>query len=268
MGRRRARAHLVGAAPAGEPRWIALGIALADLAEQPGDEESAMGARVNAVLLDVDGTLIDDNLLHVLAWRRAFERLGLEIDATALVHAMGMGGDRLVPAILGPDVDEATAELARDRHAAEYVSEGLIEHSRVLPGAIELLSALRAQGVRTALASSASAEELAHYLLLLGGEDVVDALVTKEDVPATKPAPHVFAVALERLGKPERALVVGDTVYDVAAAAGLGLPCVCVLTGGIERHVLAHAGAAAVYDSAAAVLEDLDRLLSAPALAA
>ncbi len=227
-----------------------------------------MGSRVNAVLLDVDGTLIDDNLLHVLAWSRAFQRLGLQIDATTILHAIGMGGDRLVPAVLGAGVDEATAELARDRHAAEYVAEGLIQHCQVLPGAVQLLSALRARGVRTALASSARGEEVEHYLRLLGGEDMVDAVVAKEDVPATKPCPHVFAVALERLGKPENALVVGDTVYDVAAGAKLGLRCVCVLTGGIERQVLEGAGAAAVYDSPAAVLEDLDRLLSAPALAA
>lgn len=216
---------------------------------------------VDAVLLDVDGTLVDNNFLHVLAWRRAFEALGREIDGSTLLHAIGMGGDRLVPAVLGA-VDEATAELARDRHSYEYVAEGLIEHSRALPGAVELLRLLRARGVRTALASSAKALELAHYLTLLGGDDVADARVTAEDVPATKPCPHIFALALARLGKPRSPLVVGDTAYDVAAAHDLGLPCVCVLTGGIERTLLEEAGAAAVYGSAAEIVDDLDRVLS------
>jgi HAD superfamily hydrolase (TIGR01509 family) len=221
-----------------------------------------------AVLLDVDGTLIDDNLLHVLAWSRAFRRLGHEIDASAILHAIGMGGDRLVPAILGEGVDDETAERARALHAEEYVDKGLIERSEVLPGARELLGALRARGVRTALASSARGDELARYLVMLGGESVVDAVVKKDDVPETKPAPHIFAAALDRLGKADRAVVVGDTAYDVAAARELGLPCLCVLTGGIARRVLEDAGAAAIYESVAEIahrgLEHVERASAAP----
>lgn len=215
----------------------------------------------DAVLLDVDGTLIDSNLLHVLAWSRAFRRLGREIEANAILHAIGMGGDRLVPAILG-EVDEATAERARDAHKDEYVTRRLIQHAEALPGAVDLLVALRARGVRMALASSANADELDHYLGLLGGRDRFDAIVKRDDVPVTKPAPHIFSVALDRLGRPRRALVLGDTVYDVIAARELLLPCVCLLTGGIERHVLAEAGAAAIYEGPAAVAADLDRVLA------
>jgi HAD superfamily hydrolase (TIGR01509 family) len=214
-----------------------------------------------AVLLDVDGTLVDDNLLHVLAWTRAFRRLGRAVDASAVLHALGMGGDRLVPAILG-EVDDATAERARSLHAEEYVHKGLIEHAEALPGAVELLQVLRARGVATALASSARAEELARYLPLLGGAAGVDAIVTAQDVPTTKPAPHLFAVALSRLGDPARAIVVGDTVYDVEAAGKLGLPCVCLLTGGIARGTLLAAGAAAIYDDPHALAQDLDRALA------
>ncbi len=217
---------------------------------------------VDAALLDVDGTLVDNNLLHVLAWRRAFQRVGREVPAVEILHAVGMGGDRLVPAILGDTVDDATADLARDLHAEEYVASGLIHHSKVLPGAVQLLAALRKRGVRTALATSAKTEELAHYLVLLGGDDVADVLVTKEDVPATKPSPHIFARALERLGNPASAVVFGDTVYDVAAAGELGLPCVCVRSGGIEEENLETAGAAAIYDSAAEIVSDLDRVLT------
>jgi len=171
-----------------------------------------------------------------------------------------MGGDRLVPAILGDASGEV--EEAQRLHAEEYRSAGLIRHAVALPGAADLLAALRRRGVSTALASSASAAELEPYLKLLGGADSVDVIVTREDVPETKPAPHLFAVALERLGRP-RAMVVGDTVYDVAAARELGLPCVGVLTGGIERRVLLEAGAAAVYEGVAALGGDLDHALAA-----
>ncbi|MFT3772952.1 MAG: HAD family hydrolase [Minicystis sp.] len=213
----------------------------------------------NAALIDVDGTLIDDNLLHVLAWSRAFRRIGREIETSAILHAIGMGGDRLVPAILG-EVDDATAERARGFHAEEYLEKDLISHSEPLPGAADLLVSLRARGVRTALASSAKKEELDRYRKLLGGAEV-DAVVTKEDVPTTKPAPHIFAVGLSRLGHPARAVVIGDTVYDIMAARELGLPCLCVLTGGIERKVLEEAGAAAIYESAAAIVADLPRAI-------
>jgi HAD superfamily hydrolase (TIGR01509 family) len=131
-----------------------------------------------------------------------------------------------------------------------------------LPGAVALLDALRRAGVRTALARSARAEELDRYLPLLGGPGCVDAVVTCDDVRETKPSPHVFSVALKRLGSPARALVVGDTVYDVAAAKELGLPCVCVLTGGITRRTREEVGAAAVYEGAATVAADLGRVLS------
>ena len=112
-----------------------------------------------------------------------------------------------------------------------------------------------------ALASSGEERVVQGYVELLGGPGMFDELVTSADVSATKPELDVFALALERLGNPAHALVVGDTIYDVDAARRLGLPCVCVLTGGIERGVLEDAGAAAVYNDAADVLADLDALL-------
>src|SRR5262245_398648 len=117
---------------------------------------------VEAALLDVDGTLIDNNLLHVLAWRRAFERLGKEVPASAILCNVGMGGDKLAPSLLGKNGKDA--ERARALHGEEYLNKGLIEHSQPLPGAIELLKQLRARGVRIALASSAKKEEVKRYL--------------------------------------------------------------------------------------------------------
>jgi membrane protein len=213
---------------------------------------------MTAALLDVDGTLIDTNLLHVLAWRRAFQRLGKQVPASAILYKVGMGGDRLAPEILGDDGE--AAEKARAYHAEEYSKKGLIDCAEALPGAAALLEGLRSRGVKTALATSAKKGELDGYLKLLGGRGAVDALVTQEQVETTKPAPDIFARALEALGVTS-ALVIGDTVYDIRAAKKLGLPCVAVLSGGIERELLIEAGAAAIYDSAAAVLADLDQVL-------
>lgn len=216
---------------------------------------------VDTVLLDVDGTLIDNNLLHVLAWRRAFERLGKEVPASAILYKIGMGGDHLAPAILGDD-DEKALKRAEELHGEEYSKSGLIEHSRLLPGATELLRGLRARGVQLALASSAKPEEIERYLKLLGGRGVVDHVVTKEDVAASKPSPDIFAQALKKFDGPRQAIVIGDTVYDISAAKKVGLPCVAVLSGGIERDLLLQAGAVAVYDNAAAILADLDAVLA------
>jgi HAD superfamily hydrolase (TIGR01509 family) len=215
-----------------------------------------------AALLDVDGTLVDDNLLHVLAWCRALRRAGHEIDATTVLHAIGMGGRRLVCSILGEDEGPRVVDDVDRMHTEAYLDAGLVRHAEALPGAVDLLAALRRRGVRTALASSARPDELERYLPLLGGPGSVDAVVTSEDVRETKPSPHVFAAALAKLGRPDRAFVVGDTVYDVAAARDLGLPCVSVLTGGIARRTLLEAGAAAVYEGPAEVAADLDRVLA------
>jgi len=214
-----------------------------------------------AALLDVDGTLLDTNLLHVLAWRRTFERLGSQVEANRILHAIGMGGDRLVPAILG-EVDDDIAEQARAFHAEEYVETGLIDHARPLPGAARLLESLRARGVRVALATSARREELDRLLAKLGpAAQAVDTIITQEDVSTTKPAPDIFAQALEALGGPTEAFVVGDTIYDIVAATQLDLPCLCVLTGGIERGLLEQAGAAAIYATPEILADDLDRAL-------
>jgi HAD superfamily hydrolase (TIGR01509 family) len=219
---------------------------------------------IEAVLLDIDGTLIDNNVLHVLAWQRALRRVGRHVDATTILHKVGMGSDKLPAAILGPD-DRAAAEKAREFHGEEYTDKGLIDHAEPLPGAAALLRALKDRGIRTALASSAKLEEVEKSLAQLGGPGAVDVVVSSADVSTTKPDPDVFDTALEKLGRPSRALVIGDTVYDVDAARKAGLPCVCVLSGGIEREVLAKAGAAAIYVDAADVVAHLDAILAPPA---
>lgn len=217
---------------------------------------------VEALLIDVDGTLIDSNPLHVLAWLRAFRRLGREVGAGRVLHLIGMGGDQLAPTILGEGAGEE-ADRAKGLWIEEYSRRGLVDHAEPLPGAVDLLRALKERGIRVALASSGERQDIDRYVGLLGGRAMVDELVSSSDVEQTKPAPDIFAVALERLGGPARAAVIGDTVFDIAAAAKLGLPCVAVLTGGIERRLLVEAGATAVHADAADVLAHLDAVLGA-----
>ena len=216
---------------------------------------------VGAVLLDVDGTLIDSNLLHTLAWQRAFRRLGRQEGGSRVLHLMGMGGDKLAPAVLGEGAEE-DLERAKELWTEEFSRKGLVEHAEPLPGAVDLLRELKRRGIPTALASSGEQHDVETYVERLGGRAAFTELVTSKDVAATKPEPDIFALALERLGTPADAVVVGDTVYDVEAAGRLGLPCVCVLTGGIEHAVLLEAGAAAVYPDATALLADLDTVLA------
>lgn len=215
---------------------------------------------IQAVLLDIDGTLIDNNALHLLAWQRALRRVGKHIEATAILHRLGMGSDKFAADVLGPDAGDAL-EKVRTYQGEEYSDKGLIDHAEPLPGAVELLRELKRRGVRTALASSAKPEEADKSLALLGGREAIDELVTSGDVSATKPDPDIFAQALEKLGRPAEALVIGDTIYDIASAHKLGLPCVGVLSGGIERHVLEQAGANAIYTGVAEVLAQLDTVL-------
>ena len=215
----------------------------------------------DAILSDIDGTLIDNTALHVLAWQRAFRRVGNYVDANTILHKIGMGGDQLAPSILGPDAGDAIKRV-QEYHDEEYSAKGLIDHAEPFPGASDLLSTLRERGVRVALASSAKQEEGDRYLKMLGGPQLVDEIVTSADVTATKPAPDIFAVALEKLGKPPRALAMGDTVYDIASAGKLGIPCIGLIGGGIERETLMDAGAAAVYLDTADLVRHLNDVLS------
>lgn len=219
---------------------------------------------VEAVIVDVDGTLMENTGLHVTAWRRAFARVGREVEVTAIMRRVGMGGDKMAPEILGEDADEALLERVRALHPEEYLDKGLIDHAQPNDGALEFLRALKARGLRVALASSASEREIERYLPYLGNGEDVDVILNSSHASSTKPDPDVIETALDRLGNPKRAVVIGDTVWDVEAAGKLGLPCVCVLSGGTEAALLVEAGAVAVYDNPADILAHLDDVLNPP----
>ena len=201
---------------------------------------------VEAALLDVDGTLIDSNYQHALAWFRAFREHGFVLPVWRIHRAVGMGGDQLVPALLGEDVDEDQGDAIRDTRDPIY--KELMPEVEPLDGAHELIAGLKARGLTVVLASSSPEDELEHYLELLDARDLADAWTTKDDVEATKPAPDLVRAALDKAGTDDAAMI-GDTRWDVEAAAKAGVETVCLMTGGWSEQELRDAGAVAVYRS-------------------
>ncbi|UAK25736.1 HAD family hydrolase [Sphingomonas nostoxanthinifaciens] len=211
-------------------------------------------------MFDIDGTLIDSNDLHVKAWDRAFREHGHNVSADAILGQIGKGGDKLVPALL-PDIDEAEQKKIDDRHGAIFKAEYLNE-ARPFPRASDLLRRVHADGRKVVLASSAKKAELDHYVKLLGVADVIDAATSIDDVDQSKPAPDIFATALEKANvAADRALVIGDTVWDIEAAKKNGIPTLGLLSGGILGSALRQAGAIVVYADVASVFDDYARLM-------
>jgi HAD superfamily hydrolase (TIGR01509 family) len=205
-----------------------------------------------AVLLDVDGTLVDSNYLHVLAWSRSFAEHRLDVPMAAIHRRVGMGSDKLMESLVGEDREELNE--AHSRHFAPLRSE-----LRLLPGARDLLFALAERGLRVVLATSAKAEDLDALQKVLDAGDAIAHITSSKDVSTAKPAPDIFEVARDAAGVPhERVIAVGDTVWDVEAAGRAGIACVCVTTGGISAAELREAGAAAVYNDCAELLSRLD----------
>lgn len=206
------------------------------------------------VLFDVDGTLVDSNYLHVVAWLRAFRSAGHPDVTAAQVHrCVGMGGELLLETLVG-SVDGA----AKKGHSVEY--ERLWPELRPFPGAVDLLREVRRRGGAAVLATSATEEEAGALRRALDCDDAITALTSSADVEEAKPNPDIFRTALDKSGiDPARCVVVGDTVYDVEAATRSGLRCVGVLTGGISRAELVEAGAVEVYESVAALLAEFDQ---------
>jgi HAD superfamily hydrolase (TIGR01549 family) len=214
-----------------------------------------------AALLDVDGTLIDANYQHALAWYRAFREFDITLPIWRIHRAVGMGGDQLVPALVGEEVDREHGDDIRDKRSDIY--ENLIDEVAPFDGARELVTDLLERDVAVVLASSSPMEELDHYLELLDVRSLVDAWTTKDDVEQTKPEPDLVQAALAKTDGAE-AVMVGDTRWDVEAAAKAGVATVCVMTGGWSRQELLDAGAVEVFES----VEDLRRRLDETPLGA
>jgi HAD superfamily hydrolase (TIGR01509 family) len=214
---------------------------------------------VRLAILDVDGTLVDTNYQHAIAWYRAFRQHGIVLPVWRIHRHIGMGGDQLVAALAGEGTEEREGDDIRTAEKALYFA--LIDEVQPFRDARELIVDLRGRGVSVVLASSAKAQEVDHYLELLEARDVVDAWTTSADVERTKPAPDLVAAALEKAGAdPGDAFLLGDTPWDVKAAEAAGVPTYTVLTGGFSAQELTEAGAREVYESVGdvrAALEDI-----------
>jgi HAD superfamily hydrolase (TIGR01549 family) len=201
-----------------------------------------------AMILDIDGTLIDTNYHHALAWYRAFRQHGVLLPIWRIHRAIGMGGDQLVEELAGPEVEEEDGDKIRDAEGPLYMT--MIEEIEPFEGARELLRELRERERTIVLASSAKEDEVDHYLDLLEAREVVDAWTTSADVEATKPEPDLVEAALEK-AETRDALMIGDTVWDVKAAGRAGIETIAVLSGGHGEAELRDAGAREVFESIA-----------------
>ncbi len=212
--------------------------------------------QIKAILFDIDGTLVDTNDMHVLAWEEAFATVGATFDRQVIHDQIGKGTDMLVPTLL-PDADQDQQQSLGDTHGAIFKTKYL-QSAKPFAHAHELLAHVHGLGQRVVLASSASKAELDHYIDLLDARDLVALTTSSDDVERTKPAPDIFATALGNLPglDPATVLVVGDTPYDIEAAAKCGIAAVGVRSGQFKDEQLRSAGAVAIYDDVAALLAD------------
>jgi HAD superfamily hydrolase (TIGR01549 family) len=208
----------------------------------------------DAILFDIDGTLVDSTYHHALAWHRAFTRYDVDVPMWRVHRTIGMGGDKLVTEVAGEDVENKLGDDLRDAWSEEYAK--VETEVDPLAGAVELIGRLTKDGYLVALASSGEKEFSENAVKTLGVGDQVHVLVTSADVEASKPEPDLIGVTLEKV-RPARAVFVGDTPYDVEAANRAGLGCVALLTGGFSRGELEEAGAELVVDSLTE-LDDVD----------
>ena len=207
-----------------------------------------------AAILDIDGTLIDTNYHHALAWFRAFKQSEIVLPIWKIHRAIGMGGDHMIEALCGKDKEEQLGDEIRDAESEQY--QALIDEVQPVAGAREFIIDLKERGHPVVLASSAKDKEVQHYLSLLDCRDSIDSWTTSDDVENTKPDPDLVLAAMEKVEGSE-AVMVGDSTFDCEAAIRAGIQTVAVMTGGFSEDELRDAGAVAVFESIDGLGRDL-----------
>jgi HAD superfamily hydrolase (TIGR01549 family) len=205
------------------------------------------------VVLDIDGTLVDSNYQHAIAWHRAFRAHDYRVAIWEIHRHIGMGGDQLIEALVGEAAAEADGEALDEAHSDAYAE--LIDEVEAIDGASELIADLDDAGATLILASSASADEVDHYIDLLGAEERIAGATSSADAEQTKPDPDLVQTALDKYGSGGPVLMVGDSTWDVKAAAAAGVPTLALLTGGFSEAELREAGAAEVVREIATIRE-------------
>ena len=209
-----------------------------------------------AAILDIDGTLVDTNYQHAIAWYRAFREHGVVLPLWRVHRSIGMGGDQLVPALAGDEWAEEHDEEVRDSEKKHYME--LIQEVEPLPAARDLIVWLKERDYSVVLASSAKEEEIDHYLDLLEARDLAHAWTSSADVEETKPQPDLVHAALDKVEDSDGAVLLGDSTFDCEAAERAGVKSIAVLTGGFSDEELREAGAVGVFESTDEVLDRID----------
>jgi HAD superfamily hydrolase (TIGR01509 family) len=209
--------------------------------------------RYRGILLDMDGTLIDSNDAHARAWEQAFAENGQPFPFEEIRRLVGMGGDNLIPALLGIEKESALGSRISERRGEIYRDE-LFPQIRPFPGVRPLLERMRQAGLRLVIATSSPTEELEPAVDLAGIRDLLEAHTTADDAESSKPEPDIVHAALDQLGiRPEEAVMLGDTPYDIAAAGRAGVDLIAFRCGGFSDEDLA--GALAIFDGPWDLLE-------------
>ena len=205
-------------------------------------------SRSPAVLFDIDGTLVDSNYLHVHAWARAFHDVGIAAEVWRIHRSIGMDGSALVKTLSG-DADDEVKEQLKDLHSRYY--KELAPMLKVLPGGREILEQVASMGLQVVLATSAPDDELSILRDVLDRDNLVSEMTSSADVDTAKPQPDIIEVALNRAGvTADRAVFIGDSVWDAEACRRAGVPSIGVLSGGVSREELTAGGARVVFEDA------------------
>jgi len=212
-----------------------------------------MTASRAGVVLDIDGTLVDTNYQHAIAWHRALRDQGHVVQLWEIHRHIGMGGDQLVEALVGEAAAKADGEALSDGHSEAYAE--LIGEAEAMEGASELIAELDDAGAVVILASSAAEDEVEHYIELLGADERIAGSTSSADAEQTKPDPELVQTALDKYGSGGPVLMLGDSTWDVKAAAAAGVPTLALLTGGFSEAELREAGASEVERSLVALRE-------------
>ncbi len=214
---------------------------------------------IKALLCDIDGTLVQSNWLHAEAWQAAFKELGIELEVEQLRRQIGKGGDELVPVFV-PWWKQKCVQEPLEAYRKFVFQHDYLHKVQPLPMAREFLVRLKEAGVRPALASSASTEDLKIYKRFVQMEDLIEEESSADDANKSKPHPDIFQATLKRLDlKPDEVLALGDTPYDAEAAGKAGVWTIGVESGGWTREELLEAGCVEVYKDVAELLENFDQ---------
>jgi phosphoglycolate phosphatase-like HAD superfamily hydrolase len=210
--------------------------------------------KTDAVIFDVDGTLVDSNYQHALAWYRAFRGVQITLPIWRIHRHVGMGGDRIITALAGDDIERRHGDTLRAGHGSEFAR--MIDEVAPLDGARDLLIALQDSGIEVTIASSGEREMVDHFLDLIDAGDAVSTVISTQDVGQSKPAPDLVETAAKQ-AQAHSPVMIGDAVWDARSAIDAGVPFVAVLSGGFSAQELLEAGASAVYKSPRDILEHL-----------